>query len=70
MAKQFDYMKRSIELMRRGLSDTEIASQTILEPINQAIAFNFPGKGLKLGFFHKQLSAEDALTSSARVKNQ
>ena len=52
------------------LSDTEIASQTILEPINQAIAFNFPGKGLKLGFFHKQLSAEDALTSSARVKNQ
>lgn len=52
------------------LSDTEITSQTILEPVNQAIAFNFPGKGLKLGFFHKQLSAEDALTSSARVKNQ
>ena len=52
------------------LSDTEIASQTILEPVNQAIAFNFPGKGLKLGFFHKQLEAEDALTSSARVKNQ
>ena len=25
MAKQFDYMKRSIELMRRGLSGTEIA---------------------------------------------
>ena len=52
------------------LSDTEIASQTILEPINQAIAFNFPGKGLKLGFYHKQLEAEDALTSSARMKNQ
>lgn len=52
------------------LSDTEIASQTILEPINQAIAFNFPGKGLKLGFYHKQLEAEDALTSSARIKNQ
>ena len=52
------------------LSDTEIASQTILEPVNQAIAFNFPGKGLKLGFFHRQLSAEDALTSSARIKNQ
>lgn len=52
------------------LSDTEIASQTILEPINQAIAFNFPGKGLKLGFYHRQLAAEDAVTSSARVKNQ
>lgn len=52
------------------LSDTEIASQTILEPVNQAIAFNFPGKGLKLGFYHRQLAAEDATTSSARVKNQ
>lgn len=52
------------------LSDTEIASQTILEPINQAIAFNFPGKGLKLGFYHRQLQSEEALTESARVKNQ
>ena len=52
------------------LSDTEIASQTILEPVNQAIAFNFPGKGLKLGFYHRQSAAEDATTSSARVKNQ
>lgn len=52
------------------LSDTEIASSAILEPVNQAIAFNFPGKGLKLAFYHKQLEAEDALTSSARVKNQ
>lgn len=52
------------------LSDTEITSSTILEPINQAIAFNFPGRDLKLSFYHKQLEAEDALTSSARVKNQ
>lgn len=52
------------------LSDTEIASSAILEPINQAISFNFPGKGLKLAFYHKQLEAEDALTSSARIKNQ
>ncbi|MDD7454955.1 MAG: hypothetical protein PUK70_01695 [Bacteroidales bacterium] len=52
------------------LSDTEIASSAVLEPINQAIAFNFPGKNLKLAFYHKQLEAEDALTSSARVKNQ
>ncbi len=52
------------------LSDTEIASQTILEPVNQAIAFNFPDKGLKLGFYHRQLQSEEALTESARVKNQ
>lgn len=52
------------------LSDTEIASNAILEPINQAIAFNFPSKGLKLSFYHKQLEAEEALTSSARIKNQ
>lgn len=52
------------------LSDTEIASRAILEPINQAIAFNFPSKGLKLAFYHKQLESEEALTSSARLRNQ
>ena len=52
------------------LSDTEIASNAILEPINQAIAFNYPGKGLKLAFYHRTFEAEDALTSSARLKNQ
>ena len=52
------------------LSDTQIASDTVLEPINEAIAFNFPGTGLKLAFYHKQMEAEESLTSSARVKNQ
>jgi len=51
-------------------SDVEIASRTILEPINQAIAFNFPGKNLRLGFYHKSIKAEEALSSSARIKNQ
>lgn len=52
------------------LSDTEIASEAVLEPINQAIAFNFPGTGLQLAFWHRPLEAEEALTESARIKNQ
>ena len=51
------------------LSDTEIASNAILEPINQAIAFNFPNKQLRLAFYHKTLHSEDATTSSKRIKN-
>lgn len=51
-------------------SDVEIASQAILEPLNQAIAFNFPGRDLKLAFYHKSLQSEEALTSSDRLKNQ
>ncbi len=52
------------------LSDVEIASRTILEPLNQAIAFNFPGKNLRLAFYHQSLQSEEALTSSSRIKNQ
>lgn len=52
------------------LSDTEIASEAVLEPVNQAIEYNFPGCGLRLAFYHRQLEAEEALTSSARIKNQ
>ena len=51
-------------------SDVEIASQAILEPLNQAIAFNFPGRDLRLAFYHKSLQSEEALTSSDRLKNQ
>lgn len=51
-------------------SDIEIPESIILEPINQAIAFNFPGKNLRLGFYHQSIQSEEALTSSARLKNQ
>lgn len=51
------------------LSDTEIASSVILEPINQAIAFNFPNKDLKLGFYHQSLKSEEDITTSDRIKN-
>ena len=52
------------------LSDTEIASSVILEPINQAIAFNFPNKGsLQVGFYHQVLKAEDSVSPQNRIKN-
>lgn len=52
-------------------SDVEIASQTILKPINQAIAFNFPDKkDLKLAFYHQSVKTEESLSSSDRIKNQ
>lgn len=50
-------------------SDVEIASNIILESINQAIAFNFPNKDLRLGFYHSSLQSEEALSSSQRLKN-
>lgn len=50
-------------------SDIDIPSDIILEPINQAIAFNFPGKDLRLGFYHRSLKAEDAISSADRIKN-
>lgn len=52
------------------LSNVAIAEQAILEQINQAIAFNFPDKNLRLGFYHQSLKAEEALSSSDRIKNQ
>ncbi len=51
------------------LSATEIPSAAILEPINQAIEFNFPGKNLRLGFFHSSLKAEEAVSPQNRIKN-
>ena len=51
-------------------TDVEIASSIILEPINQAIAFNFPGKNLKLGFYHRSVKSEEATSPGDRVKNE
>ena len=52
------------------LSDTEIASNVILGSINQAIAFNFPGTRLRLGFYHQSVKTEEQLSSADRIKNQ
>src|SRR5690606_10811924 len=50
-------------------SDTSIPEEVIFEPINQAIEANFPGKGLKLGFYHKVVKTEDSVSSEDRMKN-
>ncbi len=50
---------------------TEIAipEKIICKPFNQAIAINFPGQNLKLGFFHDVVKTEDQTTPQNRVKN-
>ena len=50
-------------------TDLEIPTSIILEPVNQAIAFNFPEKNLKLGFYHQSIQSEESLSSSQRIKN-
>lgn len=50
------------------LSDIAIPEMTILDPINQAIKFNF-NTDLKLGFYHKVVMSEESVTSEKRVKN-
>lgn len=51
-------------------SDTEIPESTVLEPVNQAIMFNFPGKDLRVGFYHRTVQTEEATSTNDRVKNQ
>ena len=51
-------------------TDTEIPYSVILEGINQAIAFNFPNKNLRLGFYHRSVRTEESISSSKRLKNE
>lgn len=51
-------------------TDTEIPSSIILEGLNQAIDYNFPGKNIKLGFYHKSVKTEESVSSSDRIKNE
>ena len=51
-------------------SDTEIPESTVLEPVNQAINFNFPNKDLRVGFYHRTVHTEEATSTSDRMKNQ
>ena len=51
-------------------TDTDVATSIITEPINQAIAVNFPDTNVRLGFYHRSVSTEESLSSSQRMKNQ
>ncbi len=50
------------------LSDVRIPEMVILDPINQAIRYNF-NKDLQLGFYHRAVLAEESVAPSDRVKN-
>ena len=52
------------------LSDTTVPEEVIFEPINEALAINFPGKDLKLGFYHSVVKTEDQVAPEERVKNK
>ncbi len=41
-----------------------------MKDINMAIAANFPGKGLRLGFYHDMLLTEAQTSPSDRLKSQ
>ena len=48
----------------------DIPESIVMKDINMAIAANFPGKGLKMGFYHDVLLTEEATNPKDRIKNQ
>ncbi|WP_375585970.1 hypothetical protein [Cyclobacterium xiamenense] len=50
-------------------SDTTLPEEVIFEPINQAIAANFPGKKLRMGFYHHSVMKEEDVAPNDRVVN-
>lgn len=52
------------------LTDVNIPERIIFEAINQAIEINWPGSGLKMGFYRKVIMKEDEVSPAARVANQ
>lgn len=50
-------------------TDTAIAEDIIFEPINTALEINFPGKVIKMGFYHDIVKREEDVTSSDRIQN-
>ena len=50
-------------------TETDIPESIVCRAINAAIAINFPGKNLKMGFYHQVVKAEDSVTSQNRTKN-
>ena len=48
----------------------DIPEAVVMKDINLAIAANFPGKKLRLGFYHDVLLTEEMTAPAARLKNQ
>lgn len=51
-------------------SDTTIPEEVVFEPVNQAIAANFPKKALKMGFYHHSVMKEEDVDPENRVVNR
>lgn len=51
------------------LSDVAIPEMVILDPINQAIRYNFPESDLQLGFYHQSLMTEEQTNPDDRIRN-
>ncbi|MEQ8548735.1 MAG: hypothetical protein RIC03_12535 [Cyclobacteriaceae bacterium] len=48
-------------------SDTTIPEEVVFEPINQAIAANFPKKKVRLGFYHPTVEKEENVSPENRL---
>lgn len=52
------------------MTEVHLPEQKVTDPINRAIALNFPNSNVRLGFYHNHPQREEDKTSSARAKNQ
>jgi len=52
------------------MTGVDIPEMIVCKDINSAIAANFPGKNLKIGFYHDTVLTEEATTSKDRIKNK
>ena len=50
------------------LSDVAIPEMVILDPINQAIRYNFPETDLQLGFYHQSLMTQEETAPKDRIQ--
>ncbi|WP_333862562.1 hypothetical protein [Sphingobacterium sp.] len=50
-------------------TDVSIPEEIIFEPVNQAIAANWPGKNIKIGFYRDPVSSEQDTKPNERLKN-
>ncbi len=51
-------------------TEVDIDETIVCQTLNDALAINFPGKKVKIGFYHNVVKTEDSLTSSKRLKNK
>ena len=51
------------------IKSTEIPEMIVCKPINDAIEVNFPGSGIRLGFYHDTLLTEEATPPANRMRN-